>query len=164
MSWPLISCFTCFSACRTQITLLPCFTGHFVKLCYLYKSFEVFDWWYYKVQSVNVSTQNIVYYFITSKYNCIHTHSISPPPPPPQGMPLKNSLLLKMIFWYKKLRTSNTNGQKLHPFSDYQFFRKDKQLSSHFCCNTISWEYFFAESEWSIKPQISIMSCNCLFN
>lgn len=82
MSWPLISCFTCFSACRTQITLLPCFTGHFVKLCYLYKSFEVFDWWYYKVQSVNVSTQNIVYYFITSKYNCIHTHSISPPPPP----------------------------------------------------------------------------------
>lgn len=80
MPWPLISCFTCFSACRTQIILLPCFIGHFVKLCYLYKSFEVFDWWYYKVQSINVSTQNIVYYFITSKYNCIHTHSIPPPP------------------------------------------------------------------------------------
>lgn len=62
--------------------------------------------------------------FLSLRAHLQHKHSISPS----QGMPLKSSLLLKVGF-DTKLKNVKHRGQKLHSFSDYPFFRRDKQLS-----------------------------------
>lgn len=98
-----------------------------------------------QAQSLGISAQNTVYFFITPKYNCMGTHSIFAHP---QGVPPNNPTSVEnvMMFLIQNQGKANTRSQKLQPLSTISSFRRDKQLSSHsilFFCNATSWDDFF---------------------
>lgn len=79
--WSLISCFTCFSACRIQITQLPPLTGHFAKLCCCTTHLRSLTGGAMEVQSICVNTRYLFLYCFEIELH-LHAHFS-----PMQGMP-----------------------------------------------------------------------------